>query len=540
MASQAHGSSSSSWAELPAEIMQQIVQQLPLRDRLNSCSLISPAWAAAVAAAPVSCVDLARSTAASLQRAWQRYLAKLDCQQLTSVRLAVDHPSCVDNNTSLVKGLPAGLHSLDLSGLPLRLNASVELLQSARRLLPAYLHSSSDDMPAAAAATQAAQVKPGVPVDALASLTRLQLDSVRLQTDRFQPVVIAAFMQLTGLRHLHLHKVRCDELYSLSTGNVVLSSLQQLTYLNITDCSRYLVTPTALKHLTALIQLQHLGVGGTRWAPYPWLPLAGLNDCLLPLTQLTVLELTHYSCSGIPAPGFAALPKLQRLCLNRCRIDPATFAAVQGLQHLGLYDCGLSPQQHLQPQAVFFSWLQQQPLTHLIQDCHGLTTSDASASAQACAAVTASTALRELDCPWLFLELPAQRQLLHLTGLSCSLSSDSAKQLVSCCPAVQQLELGTGLRPELLLPLTGLTSLSLPLLEDNEVPQLLQLTRLQALSLHEASISDQGLQQLTPLRQLTRLHVWSYLFSESIGRASIGRSRCVKMREVGSVVLWVV
>ena len=88
MASHPHGSSSSSRLELPAEIMQQIVQHLSLQDRLVSCALISTAWAAAAAAAPVRCVDLVQRKADSL--AWQRCLAKLNCQQLTSVRLAVD------------------------------------------------------------------------------------------------------------------------------------------------------------------------------------------------------------------------------------------------------------------------------------------------------------------------------------------------------------------------------------------------------------------------------------------------------------------
>ena len=84
--------SSSRWSDLPAEIMQQIVQHLPLQDRLVSCALISTAWAAAEAAAPRSCVDLVQEDADSLQQAWQRCLAKLNCQQLTSVRLAIDDP----------------------------------------------------------------------------------------------------------------------------------------------------------------------------------------------------------------------------------------------------------------------------------------------------------------------------------------------------------------------------------------------------------------------------------------------------------------
>jgi hypothetical protein len=184
MASTAHGRS---WSQLPAEIMQQIVLLLLLHDRLASCALISTAWAAAVAAAPVSCVDLIQTDVASLEQIWQRCLAKLDCQQLTSVRLGVDDPFHL-HHRALVKGLPAGLQALDLSGLSLGLNASAEQLQSARRLLSSHGHSSSDTGGTSAdEAVQAAHVEHGLPVDALASLTRLQLEHMRLHKDRLAP-----------------------------------------------------------------------------------------------------------------------------------------------------------------------------------------------------------------------------------------------------------------------------------------------------------------------------------------------------------------
>ena len=88
------------------------------------------------------------------------------------------------------------------------------------------------------------------------------------------------------------------------------------------------------------------------------------------------------------------------------------------------------------------------------------------------------------------------------------------------------------MQPELLLPLAGLTSLSSPQLKDDEIPQLLMLTRLQALLLREAEISDQGLRQLSALRQLTRLDACSDRFS----RSKRGATRCVSLRKVGSVV----
>ena len=50
-------------------------------------------------------------------------------------------------------------------------------------MLSAHSGSSSDGGGGTAAAAQAAQVEHGLPVDAFASLTRLQLDTLRLQTD---------------------------------------------------------------------------------------------------------------------------------------------------------------------------------------------------------------------------------------------------------------------------------------------------------------------------------------------------------------------
>ena len=192
----------------------------------------------------------------------------------------------------------------------------------------------------------------------------------------------------------------------------MLSRLQQLTYLCVTDCSECIFTPAAM-HLTALTGLLHFGLNELP-------PLAGPLDWLLPLTQLTALELTRQQGS-IP-PVFAALPKLRRLCLSWSRIDPAALAAVSGLQHLQLYSCDLDcasdgeQQQRSQAEGAFLGWLQLQPLTHLSinNGCYWLHDNGAAA----CAAVAASTALRELQYPWLFQQLPAQQQLCcSLTAL---------------------------------------------------------------------------------------------------------------------------
>jgi hypothetical protein len=63
-------------------------------------------------------------------------------------------------------------------------------------------------------------------------------------------------------------------------------------------------------------------------------------------------------------------------------------------------------------------------------------------------------------------------------------------------------------------------------------PQLLQLTRLQALTLSNARISDEGLQQLTALRRLTRLGVYSHKLSKSMRAAAIRSGGWVSLREV--------
>lgn len=95
-------------------------------------------------------------------------------------------------------------------------------------------------------------------------------------------------------------------------------------------------------------------------------PLVAGDTCRMSAASVTTSE-AHARGASIPAPGFAALPKLRRLCLTRMDIDPAVLAAVSGLQHLRLCNCGIrydldcsnedGQQQRSQAHVAFFSWL---------------------------------------------------------------------------------------------------------------------------------------------------------------------------------------
>lgn len=91
------------------------------------------------------------------------------------------------------------------------------------------------------------------------------------------------------------------------------------------------------------------------------------------------------------------------------------------------------------------------------------------------------------------------------------------QRMVQCCPAVQVLNLGGRgvgwLQHELLLPLAALTSLSIDGFDQDQTTQLLQLSRLQSLSLRDAwYASCKDLDKLAELMQLTQLHVQSKAF----------------------------
>jgi hypothetical protein len=532
----------------------------------------------------VSSLSLTKETPAALLASWKQLVAKCNLQ-LTGLELGTERPDWFLSLQYQVKELPGvNLRSLKLSAVQLVLAATPEQLQAAGAYFADQHPSSSgsgssssggdseasgDNVTAAVAAAAAAAVDraPGVPVDALSSLTQLHMLDVTLRCTRDSRAVLAALMQLTGLRHLRLRNIGvvCGKYRSdVFVPETYLGSLTRLIHLDITSGGLLPPkTPLALQQLGTLSTLKHLKLDVSASES------SGSLAWLMGLTQLTDLTLAGFHRCSIPTPGFAALPKLRHLSLRNCSADPAVFAAATGLQHLGFENYGLAvaagvddnselgdvmdgsdddtdsvldtddeaatelrnaqvQQLRQSRQAAFFEWLQLQPLTSLsVRASKGLCSSRRF-SVRGCAAMVASSCLQKLTCSWHEFEFPVQAQCSKLTtlvilghpqyGPGPTLGwASKVQQLVQCCPALCELCLAGGgfgwLDLQLLLPLTALTRLSFGGFVDRQVPQLLLLTQLRALSLPAAGAGDAAAEALSGLRRLQKLYVHSKGFS---------------------------
>jgi hypothetical protein len=76
------------WSELPLGVIATILQHVSLQHRFSACVLVSTAWAAAAAAAPVTTLSTERPTAAPLKAAWKGQ-ARSFAPQLTQLCLQV-------------------------------------------------------------------------------------------------------------------------------------------------------------------------------------------------------------------------------------------------------------------------------------------------------------------------------------------------------------------------------------------------------------------------------------------------------------------
>jgi hypothetical protein len=196
----------------------------------------------------------------------------------------------------------------------------------------------------------------------------------------------------------------------------------------------------------------------------------------------------------------------------------------------------------------------QQQLTHLQLDSF-LNKADASDYA----ALTASSMLHTLQLShlkvpagaWQYVFQPGRR-LQHLTCLQLagqnlgSLSAGQMLLLVRACPALRKLSLRSGpynhscdrwtdLQLGLLTDLAHLTQLSVAGAEDEQLPQVVQLTRLRDLSLHGSYFSFERVPELTTLHQLTCLHLSLPLRTE--GPSQFFESRQMRCESPVSVLL---
>ena len=310
--------------------------------------------------------------------------------------------------------------------------------------------------------------------------------------------------------------------------------------------------------LALLPGLQYLSICATCWG---WDKLVLLTDALTALQQLTYLELADATLQGPDevTPALQPLQSLTRLIDLRLApgrdadINSSMLSAMQHLTRFGLIDGRLEPValttpggthlQHLElahistpggagGTAQLLSQLQRlQQLTHLeLSSASTLTVSpEGNPPAAAFSALTASSKLQCLNirhctlpaAVWHYM-FPAGRQLPQLRSLdiACDTQPDGTEaaapegtRLVSCCPALQALSMqGLQYSAELLTPLqrlSGLHTLTLARHDGESEGEILgvagRLTGLRELELFARCPAEVLLQQLTQLKQLTKL-----------------------------------
>jgi len=445
-------------------------------------------------------------------------------QQLTSLRLAGPNMTpyvASISNAPVLKQLPCpGLRDLDLTNIRVQLGPGA----------------ATDQGTAADASNHSWPL--GI-LQAAPGLTRVSLSSVWVIGPHDSQV--ASLAALPRLQHLGLHYVsRASSRVRHYTPNsdakpalLCLEGLGQLNCLKF-SCWQHSSLVATLQNNNSLTNLRHLELSTRQHIAKPG---PGQN-WLQQFSQLTHLRLTGVM-NVAPRPTFP--PSLRALHMDGCYVDAALLAAVTQLQHVQFSCCdavggplGI---------AALLAWLQQQQ--ELVSLCiqepriYGsgiLSQQQRSATPGACAGLTANSKLQRLvlgcerlsDAGWHYIFPPGQ-QLLQLTSLDLTFigqhvpGENQQQHLVQACPGLRQLRLSWGqaystssdrwrlgpwVQVSVLLPLTGLTSLSFNYAVLTDIPELAQLSGLQELHLAAPSrIPVPAMQPLTSLQQLTLLKV---------------------------------
>jgi len=334
---------------------------------------------------------------------------------------------------------------------------------------------------------------------------------------------------LTSLQHLGLSSVSGGSSVTnlrgteLALPSSLLSHLVQLTYLQLS----FVGSDAPLQHLSALTALQHLDLCFRKFGQLH--ATADVLTGLQFLQDLTALKLhsAPWPIDVHSMPALTALTALRVLqLLHSTSTNPAVLAGFRQLQQLEL--TGQNPWDAEGSAALLAAIGQQPQLTRLrLHPCRVWS----APSAAAFSALTASSHLQHLellqcDFPvgaWQHM-FPPNKCLPELRHLCLrgdqyavgaqQLSPADVQARASCCPALVSLGLGRQFPVSTAAPfgaLTALTSLWLHSSFQDNAPMLAQLTGLQQLFLSEKTPGEQvtvsGLLQLTVLQQLQQLSV---------------------------------
>lgn len=511
MAGAVDAAAARTWSALPCEIMQRIMQHVPLRQRLgfgSCCSLVCRSWAEAAAAATDSIV-LDHCTAADSLQLWLHNhgskltklhlhaangeLTELPCPRLKDLLLTeesclsktqlgsaqslsttdLQHLHFLDLKTPKVTSMLAGLQSLEqlsLSGTLPPLNACILQLSRLTRLELARRNERGKQP---SGGTLEVPQRPS----RLQQLSRLPKLS-HLVVDWFDltEVDCAGMEGLSGLTFLQLSHVSCR------------------------------IDAASAHGLSQLTALQHLGISGPRW------PSGGRGryccvqaSLLAGLTKLRSLDLHRVEFQRVPLPA--------------AELDTAGGTAAELADH-DSSDAAAKKMHVLLP-----------PLPDLTCLCliNCLSYSPPpSADSSATVAFFPTTlqqlsiaGLRMLTWPeghalrWCHMFNP-RRPLLTLQWLDISniseprLLLENLEGMVVCCPALQELRaegtLPPGMDLSVLNLLPGLTCLSTRATTSEDACSLAALTDLRSLSVDtHGELSLVELQPLSALQSLTSL-----------------------------------
>lgn len=522
---------------LPIAVLAQILRHVDQQQRLQHCALVSSTWASAayLATDSISLKD-APAQLPSLQ-SW----LKQHAQQLVSLQVQQD-PSTDSAQLQLPCADLPSLQSLQLSGV-------VPCLQ-----LPGVQDVSGS--PACVSTEASCNVSTAL---CRLSMPLPRLASVSLACCDCSNSTIQQLSSIASITSLELSSIDTPGA-AQQLSSAVAQVLQQLPRMGCLKLDILDLDESALEHLSTLQQLQELAVSTPDSDDYedndadarPFhLPasavlLAGLPGSLtclqlrdsnstvasfeLPpeLPQLSGLQVLAVRAGLVPASTLSSLKKLQDLDLDACSMLPdgdegtarllAALARMSKLRTLTLVDCDM-PWAGVPAQA-FSALTTASTLQHLAVDF-----ADTPPSGVAQHMFVVGRQLQSLTTLYLEAvhnanEIDSDEDHQYIAEWNevaeggYFLSAPDLHSIAAACPALETLgvtcALDDGASNSLLqLPLSC-TSLAVGgyTLGDNDAAVIAQLTQLQDLNWkYSSNLSDVGLEQLTSLQRLQRLHV---------------------------------
>jgi hypothetical protein len=454
-------------AALPDALTAQILQHVPQQQRLQQCALTCKAWASAAALATVHVEQelQAEDQAIPALESWlQKHAGHLESLQLSHNVSAVYRT----HELQLPWAKLAKLQRLQLQGFKVTLPG--EEGGSSGSTLGAGPAASSDSSSVEGTHTLAALLLP--------SLQHLQLSRVQL-------VSTTSLLQLAGapgitslktsdITFLQLRKIRHCEDAVQQLAAAIPRLLQQLPRLAVLDMPDMPVSDAAIQQLGGMQGLQAVSVQQVDY----------MHPCDLQHLPSSITQLEfHGNLYGF-GPSTALPPQLQQLTglleltVEYCVFQPAVLGSLTRLQGLRLLSCKLpllqDDDQEFDTEATAALLDALAKMTCLQDLWLGLDELDTVSTApQRFAALTASTQLRRLAlkpddkiplpqgaAQYLF---PAGRQLPYLQVLIISPSVDwrtdlgtdeewclegpDITNIVTCCTALEELDIGHTVRP---------------------------------------------------------------------------------------------